>query len=105
MAILPIALPQRLLEDFCRRWKVRELALFGSVLRDDFRPGSDIDVLVAFAPEARWSLFDMVEMQEALERIVGRKIDLVEREAVERSENYIRRNRILGSLLPIYVAG
>ncbi len=79
--------------------------MFGSVLRDDFRPGSDIDVLVAFAPEARWSLFDMVEMQEALERIVGRKIDLVEREAVERSENYIRRNRILGSLLPIYVAG
>jgi uncharacterized protein len=74
------------------------------VLRDDFRPESDVDVLVTFAPGAHWSLFDMVRMQKELESILGREVDLVERKAVEQSENYIRRKRILGSLVPVYVA-
>ncbi len=90
--------------EFCRRWKITEFALFGSVLRDDFRPESDVDVLVTFAPETRYSLFDLVHMQDELKEIFGREVDLVERKAVERSENYIRRKHILRSIEPVYVA-
>jgi hypothetical protein len=104
--MLQISLDQykKQVADFCRRWRITELGLFGSVLREDFGPQSDIDVLVSFAPEARWSLFDLVTMQEELKAILGREIDLVERKAVERSENYIRRRHILQSVEPIYVA-
>jgi hypothetical protein len=91
-------------QDFCRKWKVTELALFGSVLREDFGSNSDVDVLVSFEPAAHWSLMDMVEMQDELEKVVGRKVDLVERRAIERSENYIRRRHILASAEPFYVA-
>jgi len=104
IASTKIPLPDLDIEDFCRRWQVSELALFGSVLRDDFRPDSDVDVLVTFAPGAHWSLFDMVRMQKELKSILGREVDLVERKAVEQSENYIRRKKILGSLVPVYVA-
>jgi hypothetical protein len=62
--------------DFCRRHQVRRLALFGSVLRDDFRPDSDVDVLVDFAPEARAGLFEMARMEAELEELIGRKVDL-----------------------------
>ena len=89
---------------FCRKWHVTELALFGSVLREDFGPDSDVDVLATFAPDARWSVRDLVRMQDELKEIFGRQVDLVEREAVEKSENYIRRRHILSSLETIYVA-
>jgi len=62
--------------DFCRRHQVNRLALFGSVLRDDFRPDSDVDVLVDFAPEARAGLFEMARMEAELEELIGRKVDL-----------------------------
>lgn len=91
--------------DFCRRWGVVEFSLFGSVLRDDFRPDSDVDVLVRFAPDTKVSLFDLARMQDELGELLGRRVDLVEREAVERSENYIRRKHILSSVEPVYVAG
>jgi predicted nucleotidyltransferase len=97
-----IRLPEAEIQSFCRRWQIAELSLFGSVLRDDFRPDSDVDMLVTFAPGARWSLFDMVRMQEELAAILGREVDLVERKAVEQSDNYIRRKRILSSLVPVY---
>ncbi|MBI3802037.1 MAG: nucleotidyltransferase family protein [Deltaproteobacteria bacterium] len=90
--------------EFCQRWKITEFALFGSVLRDDFRPDSDVDVLVTFVPDAEWSLFDIVDMQEELKQIFSREVDLVERKAVEQSENYIRRKHILSSVEPVYVA-
>ena len=99
-----ILIDQRRLEAYCQRWKITELSLFGSVLRDDFRSDSDVDVLVTFDPAARWTLFDLVHAQDELEAIVGRKVDLVERRSVERSENYIRRRHILGTAQPIYVA-
>ncbi|HET9228238.1 MAG TPA: nucleotidyltransferase family protein [Thermoanaerobaculia bacterium] len=105
MSELPIQLPEAEIERFCRRWKISELSLFGSVLRDEFRPDSDVDVLVSFGPDARWSLFDVVRMEEELQEILGRKVDLVERVAVERSENYIRRKSILSYLVPVYAAG
>src|SRR4030042_2499435 len=79
------------LEAFCRKWKIREFALFGSVLRDDFGPDSDVDVLVWFQPEAEWDLFDVVDMQNELATIFGRKVDLLDREAVEQSRNPSRR--------------
>jgi uncharacterized protein len=90
---------------FCKRWKIDELALFGSVLREDFRPDSDIDFLVTFEPGARWSLFDLARMQAELEEMFGRPVDLVEREAVEKSSNYIRRKSILCEVEVVYAAG
>lgn len=102
---LRLAIPQQALADFCRRWMISELAVFGSALRESFRADSDVDLLVTFAPEARWRLADYARMQEELEGIVGRKVDLVEKSSVERSENYIRRKRILASAEPLYVAG
>jgi hypothetical protein len=99
-----IKVPRDKVADFCRRWKISELDLFGSALRDDFGPESDVDVLVSFAEDARWSLLDMVAMQEELKQLLGREVDLVERHAVEASENYIRRRHILSSAEPVYVA-
>ena len=87
---------------FCQRWRVAELALFGSVLRDDFGPESDIDVLVSFSPRTRYTLFDMARMEDELAGIFGRKVDLVERAGVEQSPNYIRRRAILQSAETIY---
>ena len=100
-----IQIPLQQIEDFCRRWKIKEFALFGSVLREDFRPDSDVDVLVTFAGDSDWSFFDLLHMQAKLKEILGREVDLIERQAVERSENYIRRRHILQSLEPVYVAG
>ena len=89
---------------FCRKWNITELAFFGSVLRDDFDSDSYIDVLVVFAPEAKHSLFDMVRMEDELEQILGRTVDLVSRRAIESSENYLRRRAILDSARAVYVA-
>lgn len=99
-----ISIDRETIAEFCRRWKISELSLFGSVLREDFRPDSDVDVLVTFAPDAQWSLFDAVAMEQELSTIFGRKVDLISRSAVERSENWIRRRAILGTAEPFYVA-
>ncbi len=104
MAEPRITIPQERIADFCRRWKVKELALFGSVLREDFGPESDIDVLVSFATDARWGLFALVKMEEELKATLGRAVDLVDRATVERSENYIRRRSILRQAEVIYAA-
>ena len=87
---------------FCERWQIAELALFGSVLRDDFNAESDIDVLVSFEEEARHTLFDLGRMEAELREIFGRKIDLVSRRGIEVSRNYLRRNAILESAEVIY---
>ena len=64
------------ISEFCRRWQISELALFGSVLRDDFGPESDLDVLITFSPDADWGLLDHYQMQQELERLLGREVDL-----------------------------
>jgi uncharacterized protein len=97
-------LPQKLLEAFCHRWKISDLSLFGSVLRDDFRPDSDVDVLVTFSPDADWSTLDQIAMQEELSSLLGRPVDLVSRRGLERSSNWIRRRAILDSALQVYAA-
>jgi len=93
--------PQDEIDSFCRRWRVAELAVFGSVLREDFRPDSDVDVLVSFGPDARWSLFDFVTMQDELEALFGRPVDLVEKEGLR---NPFRRHAILSSQKVLYAA-
>ncbi len=102
--MIQLAINQLSVAEFCRRWKIDELAFFGSVLRTDFRPESDVDVLVTFTAEAAWSLLDHVAMEEDLSAILGRSVDLVSRRAVERSENAIRRRAILESAEPYDVA-
>ena len=99
-----IRIDREKIAEFCRRWSISELALFGSVLRNDLRPESDVDVLVTFAPDARITLFDLVDMEEELAAVLGRKVDLVCREGIERSHNYIRRRAILGSAEVVYGA-
>ena len=89
------------LADFCRRWQVEEMSLFGSVLRQDFSPDSDVDVLVSFSAAAEWDLFDLVRMREELGTIFGRAVDLVEREALR---NPYRRHAILTSREVVYAA-
>ena len=97
-----LAIPPETLRDFCRRWQIVELALFGSVLRDDFGPDSDVDVLVSFAEGAGHSLFELDDMEAELKEIFGREVDLVTRRGIESSPNYLRRNAILGSAETIY---
>jgi predicted nucleotidyltransferase len=87
--------------EFCRRWKVTEFALFGSVLRDDFRPDSDVDVLLTFEPDAPWTLWDLSRMRMELEEIFDRKVDLVEKKALK---NPFRRHAILAGQRVIYAA-
>jgi len=103
MIHLHIHIPQRAIARFCRRWGISELSVFGSALRDDFGPQSDVDVLVTFGPDADPTLFDMVDMREELERLLGRPVDLLSRRGVEQSRNYLRREAILSSAEPIYV--
>ncbi len=99
-----IAIPDQPLAAFCRRWKIGELAFFGSSLRAEFGPNSDVDVLATFGVDANWSLFDHLHMEEELARLLGRKVDIVDRRVIEKSENWIRRRAILESAQPYYVA-
>ena len=92
---LPI--PTEAVLEFCRRWKIRELALFGSVLRPDFRPDSDVDVLVTFADDSDWGLLAHMQMQQELANLLQRPVDLVSKRALERSCNWMRRNAILST--------
>ncbi len=96
-------IPRKRIADFCKRWNVSEFAIFGSALRADFRPDSDIDVLVSFAPGAEVSLFDMVHMQDELKQIFNREVDLISKRGVETSRNYLRRKAILESAQVIHV--
>jgi uncharacterized protein len=97
-----IPLPQDQIDAFCSRWHVAELSLFGSVLREDFHPQSDIDILIAFQPDSDWGLLEHVKMQQELQDILGRDVDLVSKHAIERSSNWIRRQEILSTAQPIY---
>ena len=96
-----LEIPREQIADFCRRWKIAELALFGSAPREDRRPHSDVDVLVTFQPDAGWSLWDLVNMQEELQKVFGREVDLVEPEGLR---NPFRRREILKTRRVIYAA-
>ena len=101
MAQPQILILENKIADFCTKWKVSELALFGSVLTSEFRPDSDVDVLVKFSADAGWSLFDFVDMIDELKAIFGRNVDLVEQESLR---NPFRRRNILAGKKVIYAA-
>lgn len=94
-------IPREAITAFCKKWKVAELSLFGSILREDFGPGSDVDVLVSFAEGAGWSLYDWVDMIEELKGIFGREVDLVSKKGLR---NPFRRHNILNNRTVIYAA-
>ena len=102
---LEIAIPHKAIEEFCRRHRFRRLALFGSVLRDDFGPDSDVDVLVEFDRDVDLGLLELVAMENELSDVLGRRVDLVDREEVQHSANYIRKRYILNTAETVYVAG
>ena len=101
IATIEAIVSQEKIAEFCRRWQIVEFALFGSIVRDDFGPESDVDVLVTFTPDAPWSLFELVEMQEELKDIFGRDVDLIEEDALK---NPFRRRLILRDKEVIYAA-
>ena len=101
MGQIRITLPHGQIEDFCLKWKISEMALFGSVLSDEFRPDSDIDVLVSFKEGDGWGLFDLVDMIDELKAIFGREVDLVEKDSLR---NPFRRQAILAENEVIYAA-
>lgn len=95
-------IPHDKLADFAKRWKINRIELFGSALRDDFGPHSDVDLIADFDEDAPWSVLDHVMMEEDLTAIFGRRVDLVSRKAIDRSRNWIRKREILGTARPIY---
>lgn len=102
LAVRTLGLPEHKLAEFCLRHKIVELSIFGSALRPDFGPHSDIDVLVTFAPGVVYSLSRYVAMQDELESILGRPVDLIDKQAVQESPNYIRKHAILNSAEVVY---
>jgi predicted nucleotidyltransferase len=96
---IAISLEKEKIEDFCRRWKIAEFSLFGSVLREDFGSESDVDVLVSFSPDIPWSLFDWIDMIDELKEIFGREVDLVEKSGLR---NPFRRREILQNRQVVY---
>ena len=99
-----MALPAGKIAAFCRKWRITEFSIFGSVLREDFGPDSDIDVLVTFDDRAKHTLFDLARMEEELSGILGRKVDVISRRGIEASQNDKRKNAILSSARAVYVA-
>ena len=99
-----LALDNGRIAAFCRKWDIVEMSLFGSVLRDDFRPESDVDVLVSFTPGAARTLFDLVRMRDELAGIIGRPVDIMSRRGLESGGNPLRRESILASAELVFSA-
>ena len=97
---VPLHIPFAALADFCRRYQVRELALFGSMLRQEPRPDSDVDLLVSFAPAARVTFLTLARMQRELEALLGRKVDLVPKDGLKP----VIREHILATARVLYAA-
>jgi uncharacterized protein len=100
---LRILLPMMQISAFCRRWNIARLEVFGSALRDDFRPESDVDFLATYTPEAQWSLLDRVRMKLELEAMLGREVDLLNRRALEKGKTHARAAAILAQAELLYV--
>lgn len=92
------------IKEICKRFLIKELAVFGSVLRDDFNDSSDIDILIEFTPESRISFFDIIDLQDEFKKLFGREVDIVSKNAIRRSRNYIRKKTILENHKIIYAS-
>ncbi|HBL13374.1 MAG TPA: DNA polymerase subunit beta [Cyanobacteria bacterium UBA11162] len=99
---LAIALPIDAIQSFCQRWQIAELAVFGSILRDDFRADSDVDFLYVLKPNTHWKLMDLIGAEEELTQLLGRKVDLVGKVSIEQSHNWLQKRNILSSAKVIY---
>ncbi|MBD2314045.1 nucleotidyltransferase domain-containing protein [Desertifilum sp. FACHB-1129] len=99
---LAIALPIDAIQAFCQRWEIAELAVFGSILRDDFAADSDVDFLYVLKPSTRWRLRDLICAEEELEQLLSRKVDLVSKASIEQDHNWLRKSNILSSIKVIY---
>lgn len=97
-----VTLPIEQIQAFCQRWHILEFALFGSVLQDDFRSDSDIDVLVTFDPNFERGLTETLQMRDEIQMLFDRKVDFIVKAAIERSDNWLRRQNILESARVIY---
>jgi predicted nucleotidyltransferase len=104
MTVADLGLSEETLGQFCRRWKISRLAVFGSAAQGTMRADSDVDLLVTFDAGAEWSMFDHYAMEEELSRLFGREVDLVSTRAVQENPNPICRNQILDSARLIYAA-
>jgi len=104
MTVMDLGVRQERIERFCRQWKIGRLAVFGSAIEGNLRPDSDIDLLVAFQPDADWTMFDHFAMEDELSRLFAREVDLVTVRALEENPNPIYRQQILGSARQIYAA-
>ena len=104
MTSMDLGIPPKIIAEFCRRWKISRLAVFGSAARGKFRADSDIDLLVTFASDAHWSMFDHYRMEGELVELLGREVDLVSEAAVQENPNPILRRQILSSVREIYAA-
>jgi predicted nucleotidyltransferase len=102
MTTVQLPIPEREIAAFCKRWKVTELSLFGSAVRDDFSTESDVDALISFSSQSEWGLFDHIQMKQELNTIFGRNVDLITRRALEQSHNELLRAEILESTQVIY---
>ena len=100
---LAIDLPMSALEKFCQRWQIQELAVFGSVLRDDFSSSSDVDFLYVLMPQVLWSLGDLIKAEAELGTITGWRVDLVSKKSIQKSHNWLRRKNILSAARIIYL--
>ena len=104
MAPIDLGVEAKKIADFCEKWKVSKLSVFGSITRGELRPDSDIDLLVTFRNDADWTMFDHFNMEEELSQIFGREVDLVNIKALEENENPIYQREIIGSARQIYAA-
>ena len=102
MVVGSVTIPEEAIAQFCHRWKVVRLELFGSALNGEFRADSDVDLMATFAPDAAWSLFDHIDMVSELKQVFGREVDLVTRCTIEKSPNWVRRKHILEHAEVIY---
>ncbi len=105
MTIAQIELPIEQIAEFCDRWQVREFSLFGSALRDDFHADSDVDVMVHFHPKAHRTFRTLDQMETELKVLFDRDVDLITRQGIETSRNYLRRREILSSAQVLYATG
>jgi len=104
MTPMNLGVEEEKLADFCRRWKVKQLAIFGSAVRGQLRADSDLDLLVTFVPDADWSMFDHYRMENELVELFAREVDLTSSQAVKENPNWICRQEILNSAKVIYAA-
>lgn len=104
MTVNRINIREDILAEICKRYKISEIALFGSALRDDFTESSDIDLLVEFKPDSGITLFNIVDLKDEFEKLFGREVDIVPKNAVKRSRNYLRKKAILENYKVIYAS-